>query len=115
MYFVQSYLSSYDLEMNLQVFSISEFLVDLALLELTKGKQRVKMLRFTLKLILANCVRFTPGSYLIKSYKMNEKIRNYYVWKSRQNYLRIALGGSFRFTFGNYVIKPCKWGQKVTK
>ena len=38
-----------DLEMNLQVLSIYEFLVDLTQLELTKGKERVKMLRFTLK------------------------------------------------------------------
>ena len=38
-----------DLEMNLQVLSIYEFLVDLTQLELTEGKERVKMLRFTLK------------------------------------------------------------------
>ena len=52
--------------MNLQVFSISEFVADITLLELRRRKQRVKMLRFTLKLTPKNCVRLTLDSYVIK-------------------------------------------------
>ena len=39
----------YDLKMDLQTFSIPEFLFDVNQLELTKGNQRIKMLRFSLK------------------------------------------------------------------
>ena len=41
--------SFYDLEINLQIFSISRFLVNLTQPEFTKGKQVVKMFRFSLK------------------------------------------------------------------
>ena len=46
---MQSYFEIYDLEMTLKIFSIAKVLVDLTRLELTKGKQSVKMLRFTMK------------------------------------------------------------------
>ena len=39
----------YDLKMDLQTFSIPEFLLGVNQLELTKGNQRIKMLRFSLK------------------------------------------------------------------
>ena len=73
--------------MNLQAFSIPEFLVDLTHLGFTKGKQRVKMLRFTSKVRSASFVKFMLDSYETKPYKRNAKIRTYYVWKLRQNYV----------------------------
>ena len=66
MFFMQSYFDFICSEMNLQVFSISEFVADITLLELRRRKQRVKMLRFTLKLSPKNCVRLTLDSYVIK-------------------------------------------------
>ena len=49
MYFKQSYFDFFYLEMNLKIYSISEFLVQLTQLELTKWKQKVKIIRFNLK------------------------------------------------------------------
>ena len=49
MYFKQSYFDFFYLEMNLKIYSISEFLVQLTQLELTKWKQKVKIIRFSLK------------------------------------------------------------------
>ena len=55
--------------MNLQVFSFSESLVDFNQLKLTKGKQRVKTLRFILKVTSASCVKFTPDSSLYSAWR----------------------------------------------
>ena len=55
--------------MNLQVFSFSESLVDFNQLKLTKGKQRVKTLRFILKVTSASCVKFTSDSSLYSAWR----------------------------------------------
>ena len=50
----------------------------------TKTRQTGK--QFYVSIGSASCVSFTPDSYVIKPYKRNEKIYNYYVWRLRQNY-----------------------------
>ena len=89
MYFMQRYFEL--LWSGIQIFLISEFLIGLTHFKLTKGKRRAKMFRCTLKVKSAYCVRLMPGSYVIKPYKRNKKICNYYVWKFQNHVTKITL------------------------
>ena len=59
-----------------------------------------------LRIRSAISVTFTPDSYVAKPYKRNEKIRNCYVWKLRQNYVtEITLACKWEIGMGNGVKK----------
>ena len=65
----------YDLKMDLQIFSIPKFWFDVNQLELTKGNQRIKMLRYSLKAYEINQWLLVIQSFVLCNY----------VTKSRKN------------------------------
>ena len=86
MYFIESF---FEFLWSGNEFSgfLYQFLVELTQFELTNGKQRVKVLRFTLKVRSACCVTFTPDSYVIIPYKRMKKP----VTTTSGSYVRITL------------------------
>ena len=70
----------YDLKMDLQIFSIPKFWFDVNQLELTKGNQRIKMLRFSLKAYEINQWLLVIQSFVFCNY----------VTKSRNKRLEVA-------------------------
>ena len=117
MYFLQSF---FEFLWSANEFSgfLYQFLVELTQFELTNGKQRVKVLRFTLKVRSACYVTFTPDSYVIKPCKRMKKpvttTSGSYVRLRYKTYVRITLGSFVGFSLWNFIIKPCKQQPKDT-